>query len=60
VEDEASKYHLQTCDACRGYIKTVVTYDPIPVEELPLAELATLHLDQIARERQYRREISVT
>jgi FdhE protein len=50
VEGEEEKYRLQTCDVCRGYLKMVVTYDPIPVELLPVEDLATLHLDSIARE----------
>jgi FdhE protein len=51
VEGEEEKYRLQTCDVCRGYLKVVVTFDPIPVELLPVEDLATLHLDSIARER---------
>jgi FdhE protein len=53
VEGEEGKYSLQTCDVCRGYLKVVVTYDPIPVDELPVEDLATLHLDLIAHERGY-------
>ncbi|MBI3242492.1 MAG: formate dehydrogenase accessory protein FdhE [Chloroflexi bacterium] len=55
VEGEEEKYSLQTCDACRGYLKVVVTYDPIPVAQLPVEDLATLHLDLIAAEREYTR-----
>jgi FdhE protein len=50
VDGEEEKYRLQTCDICRGYLKVVVTFDPIPVELLPVEDLATLHLDSIARE----------
>lgn len=53
VEGEEEKYRLQTCDACRGYLKVVVTYDPTPVDLLPVEDLATLHLDLIASEREY-------
>ncbi len=55
VEGEEEKYSLQTCDACRGYLKVAVTYDPIPVDQLPVEDLATLHLDLIAAEREYTR-----
>jgi ribosomal protein S27AE len=55
VEGEEEKYRLQTCDACRGYLKVVVTYDPTPVDLLPVEDLATLHLDLIANEREYMR-----
>jgi FdhE protein len=51
VEGEEEKYRLQTCETCRGYVKMVITYDPIAVELLPVEDLATLHLDWIANER---------
>lgn len=53
VEGEDEKYRVQTCDACRGYIKVVVTYDPTPVDLLTVEDLATVHLDFIAAERDY-------
>jgi formate dehydrogenase accessory protein FdhE len=55
VEGEEEKYRLQTCDQCRGYLKVVVTFDPTPVDMLPVEDLATLHLDLIANEREYLR-----
>ncbi len=55
VEGEEEKYHVQTCDQCRGYLKVVVTFDPTPVDLLMVEDLATLHLDLIAVERQYAR-----
>lgn len=55
VEGEEEKYRLQTCDQCRGYLKVVVTFDPTPVDLLPVEDLATLHLDLIANEREYLR-----
>jgi FdhE protein len=58
VDGEEEKYRLQTCEVCRGYLKVVVTFDPIPVDLLPLEDLATLHLDLIAVERQYVRPIA--
>jgi ribosomal protein S27AE len=54
-EGEEEKYRLQTCDQCRGYLKLVVTFDPTPVDLLPVEDLATLHLDLIANEREYLR-----
>jgi FdhE protein len=53
VEGEAEKYSLQLCDLCRGYIKVIVTFEPTPVDLLAVEDLATLHLDMIAVERQY-------
>jgi FdhE protein len=53
IEGEEEKYRLQTCERCRGYLKIVVTYDPTPVDLLPVEDLATLHLDLIAAESEY-------
>lgn len=58
VDGEEEKYRLQTCDDCRGYLKIVVTYDPIPIDELPLEDLATLHLDLIAVEHHFTRPVA--
>jgi FdhE protein len=55
VEGEEEKYRLQTCDNCRQYTKVVVTFDPIQPDMLPVEELATLHLDHIAGERDFAR-----
>jgi formate dehydrogenase accessory protein FdhE len=55
VEEEAEKYSLQVCEACRGYIKVIITFEPTPADLLPVEDLATLHLDLIAAERQYTR-----
>ena len=55
VDGEEEKYRLQTCDSCHSYIKVVVTYDPIPVDLLLVEDLATLHLDHIANERNFTR-----
>ena len=53
VEGEEEKYRLQTCEVCKGYLKVVVTFDPIPLALLPVEDLATLHLDEIAVEQGY-------
>jgi formate dehydrogenase accessory protein FdhE len=55
IEGEEGKYWVQTCEACRGYLKVVVTFDPTPVDLLPVEDLATLHLDLVATERGYAR-----
>jgi hypothetical protein len=55
VEDEQEKYSIQTCEKCHGYLKVVVTYEPTPVDLLPIEDLATLHLDLIAAERGFSR-----
>ena len=48
LEGEEEKYRLQTCAQCRRYLKVIVTFDPLPVDQLPLEDLATLSLDTIA------------
>jgi FdhE protein len=42
-----------TCERCRGYVKMLATLTAIPPTELPVHDLATLHLDMIALERGY-------
>ncbi|MEK7442862.1 MAG: formate dehydrogenase accessory protein FdhE, partial [Chloroflexota bacterium] len=51
VEGEEEKYNLQTCDECHGYIKTIATFDPTPVDLILIEDLATLHLDVSANEK---------
>ena len=55
VEGEEEKYSLQTCDECHGYIKTIATFDPTPVDLILIEDLATLHLDVIAEEKEFAR-----
>jgi FdhE protein len=55
VEGEEEQYKVQACEACRGYIKIIKTYEPIPVDLLVVQDLATLHLDLIAAEHGYLR-----
>jgi FdhE protein len=60
VSGEEEKYRLQTCDECRGYLKVVVTFEPTPVELLPVEDLATLHLDLIAADHGYTRTADIS
>jgi FdhE protein len=53
VEGEEDRYQIQACDVCRRYIKIVKTFEPFPVDLLPVQDLATLHLDMIAAEQGY-------
>lgn len=55
VDGEEEKYRLQTCDRCHGYLKVIVTFDPTPIDQLAIEDLATLHLDLIANEREFMR-----
>jgi FdhE protein len=42
-----------TCDACGCYLKVLATLVPIPPLELAVRDVATIHLDIVARERGY-------
>jgi hypothetical protein len=46
---------IETCEACRGYIKAIVTHDPLPPDLLSVVDLETLPLDFLARARGYQR-----
>jgi hypothetical protein len=46
---------IETCDACRGYLKAVVSHDPAPADHLAVTDLETLPLDFLARARGYER-----
>jgi FdhE protein len=46
---------IETCQACRGYIKTVTTLAPTAADELLLTDLATVELDVAAIEHGYAR-----
>ncbi|HMQ34669.1 MAG TPA: formate dehydrogenase accessory protein FdhE, partial [Chloroflexaceae bacterium] len=52
VEGEEQRRAV-TCDECRGYLKVLNALTPIPPYELPVLDLATLHLDMAALERGY-------
>lgn len=51
---------VETCRSCRGYLKTVVSHDPTPVDFLFLRDLETLPLDFLARARGYERYPSLS
>jgi len=46
---------VETCDACRGYLKAVVTHDPVPADLLAVVDLETVPLDFLARARGFER-----
>ena len=51
----AGTSRVETCDACRGYLKTIVTHDPVPADLLAAVDLETVPLDFLARARGYER-----
>jgi FdhE protein len=48
---------VDTCETCRGYLKSVATLQPIPPFELLLQDLETVELDLVAMERGYERPL---
>ena len=46
---------VDTCAACRGYLKTVTTLEPAPADAVALEDLSTVDLDVAALERGYAR-----
>jgi len=55
TEDHNDKMRVEVCDRCHGYLKVITAFAPTPAEMLAVEDLATLHLDYIARGRGYSR-----
>jgi len=55
VSGARTQVTVDTCGACRGYLKTVTTLGPTPADEIGLLDLATVELDVAALEQGYRR-----
>jgi FdhE protein len=53
AEGEEGKCRADTCDVCRGYVKTVSTLRALDTAGLLVTDLATVHLDLAAAERGY-------
>ena len=53
AQGEEAKNRAMSCERCHGYIKQVSTLAPIPAPQLLVVDLATLHLDLAALERNY-------
>ncbi len=52
-EGQEGKERVATCDACRGYVKTMATLTALTPVQLLVAEVATLPLDLVAGDRGY-------
>ncbi len=52
-EKNLERIQLEACDKCKGYLKVIASFRPALVEILTIEDLATLHLDYIAKERGY-------
>lgn len=55
VEQPGPPRRVAACTACRGYLKVLTTFDPIPPDEVMVEDLATVELDVVAVARGYAR-----
>jgi FdhE protein len=51
AEGQQDRFRVATCDACRGYVKTVSTLGALSGPQLLVMDLATMHLDLAAADR---------
>ena len=54
-EGEEQLRRVETCESCRGYLKSAATFDALPIRALVLLDLTTIPLDLVAQERGYAR-----
>lgn len=52
-EKKEETMRIEVCEKCRGYLKVVVSFSPLPPEMLFVEDLATVQLDYIAQGRGY-------
>jgi FdhE protein len=55
AEGRLEKMRVEVCDKCHGYLKVINSFTPTLPEMLTVEDLATLHLDYIAKARGYAR-----
>jgi FdhE protein len=46
---------IEVCEECKSYLKIISSFSPTPAEQIPIEDLATLHLDYIAEKKGYTR-----
>jgi formate dehydrogenase maturation protein FdhE len=51
---------VEVCDACKGYVKVIASFSPMPVEMITIEDLATVHLDALAQGQGYVRIAAAT
>jgi FdhE protein len=54
-ENQGEKFRVEVCENCKGYLKVIAAFTPTTPEMLAVEDLATLHLDYIARESGYKK-----
>jgi formate dehydrogenase accessory protein FdhE len=58
AEGQRDTMRVEVCDACKGYIKVIASFSPLPTELIPIEDLATIHLDVLAQKQGYVRMAS--
>lgn len=53
AEGQRDTMRVEVCDACNGYLKVISSFSAMPVEMITVEDLATAHLDALAREQGY-------
>ncbi len=56
ADNDRERVHAEACDRCHAYLKVISSFSPNPAEIIPVEDLASLHLDFIAREQGYVRQ----
>ena len=54
-EGEEQLRRVETCETCRGYLKSATTYGALSLRTLVLLDLTTIPLDLVAQDRGYSR-----
>jgi FdhE protein len=54
-EGEEQLRRVETCETCRGYLKSATTYGALSIRTLVLLDLTTIPLDLVAQDRGYAR-----
>ncbi len=47
------QYRVEVCDQCKGHLKVITCFEPIPPDQLIVQDLATLYLNLIAQKHGY-------
>ncbi len=54
-DQDAKTWRVDVCDHCKGYVKTLATFDPLEADMLLVHDLETQHMDQMAADAGYKR-----
>ena len=54
-DPDSATRRIDVCDYCQGYLKTIITFDPLDSEMLAVHDLETMAMDHIATSEGYKR-----